>query len=151
MNKNYGFVTFYKNEEIKEKDTLKGNYIVYPNIEDSLRFFGLEDDYVITKVSFIEYEDLKSSEYYGYFNMKQSKEITIEKMYSYEEIISIMTSGKVNEVKLCRFIDKFKVEEEYKNNFKKLGCFIAQYLENVQGEKKKTMVKKYGQNSNKGC
>ena len=83
--------------------------------------------------------------------MKQSKEITVEKIYSYDEIISIMTSGKVNEVKMCRFIDKFKVEEEYKNNFKKLGCFVAQYLELVQGEKKKTMVKKYGQNNNKGC
>ena len=151
MNKYYGFVTFYKNEDIKEGKIMNNDIIVYPNIEDSLRFFSINDDVVITKVSCDKCEDLLNSEYYGYFNMKKTDEVMIEKIYSYEDIISMMATGKMNEVKLLRFIDKFRINEEDKQRFRKLGCFVSNYLDLVQGEKEKTKVKKYGQNSNKGC
>lgn len=151
MNKYFGFVAFYKEEDIKESEILEKDVIFYQNIEDSLRFFNIEDEIVITKISTDEQESLPDSDYYGYFNVNKTKKFKIEKVYSYDEIIDIMTSNTINEVRLTRFINSFCIKEIDKPRFRKLGCFVSNHLELVQGSKEKVMVKKYGENSNKGC
>ena len=151
MNKYLGFVSFYKGENIKEGDVLQKEVLFYSTLEDSLRFFHIEDEIVVTQISTTEYEMLPDSDYYGYFNINKTKEFKVEKVYSYDEIIDMMTSMAVNEVRLTRFINSFAIKEEDKNRFRKLGCFVSNYLELVQGNKQKVMVKKYGENSNKGC
>ena len=151
MNRYFGFVTFYKSDNIKEGDNLKKDIIMYPNIEDSLRFFTIEDDVVITQVSTNKCEELLDSDYYGYFNMKKASNFKIEKVYSYEEIIQIMTSKTKKEEKIERFIQRFKIEEKDREKFIELGRLVQKALELYQGSKEKTKVKKYGQNSNKGC
>ena len=151
MNKYFGFVTFYKEEDIKEGNVLNKEVIIYPNLEDSLRFFTIEDEVVIASVSTTKYESLPDSDYYGYFNMKKASEIKIEKIYSYEEIIEIMTSKTKKEEKVDRFLQRFKIEEQDREKFIELSPLVKNSLELFQGQKEKTMVKKYGQNSNKGC
>ena len=151
MNKYFGFVSFYKEENIKQGDIITKGNIIYQNIEDSLRFFSIGDDIIITKVSTQKYENLTDSDYYEYFNMKKSNLFVIEKIYSYDEIIEIMASKGKNEEKINRFLQKFKIKEEDKQKFIELGPWIKKSLELFQGQEEKILVKKYGQNNNKGC
>ena len=83
--------------------------------------------------------------------MKKTEEFRIEKIYSYKEIIEIMTSKRKKEEKVGKFLQKFRIEDDDIQKFIDLGPLVQHFLEIFQGSKGKTMVKKYGQNSNKGC
>ena len=118
MNKIKGYVTF-KGENIKENDVVNEQILVYKTIEDSLRFFDINEDKTITRVTVNGEIEKTSSKYYGYDDVIIANNIVIDEVLSYEQIIENMLNFGKNEVQLSRFLKSFKLNEEDKLEFLK--------------------------------
>ena len=118
MNKIKGYVTF-KGENVKENDIIKEQILVYKTIEDSLRFFDINEDKTITRVTVNGEIEKTSSKYYGYDDVIIANNIVIDEVLSYEQIIENMLNFGKNEVQLSRFLKSFKLNEEDKLEFLK--------------------------------
>lgn len=157
MKKQYGYVTF-TDGIVNPGTKLEGQIIVYPNIEDSLRFTELEDEKTISLVSYEKSQGITDSEYYGYYNMHVCNEIVVEKNYEYDEVVDIMLNGGKNEISMGKFIRSFKLSDADKERFasKDITTWKAiQYYQNddrsIFKESEKQLVKKYGKYNNKRC
>lgn len=118
MNKIKGYVTF-KGENIKENDVVNEQILVYKSIEDSLRFFSINDDKTVTRVTVNGEYETTGSKYYGYEGIIIANNIVIDEVLSYEQIIENMLNFGKNEVQLSRFLKSFKLNEEDKLEFLK--------------------------------
>lgn len=120
MKKNIGYVCFV-GKEVKEKDVINERLLVYKELEDSLRYIRLEDDKTICKVSVTGDSTLTNSKYYGYYDIIIANSIKIEEVLSYDKIVQIMLSDSKNELKLCRFLRSFELNEFDKEEFASKG------------------------------
>lgn len=118
MDKINGYVTF-NNNDVKENDIINEQILVYKSIEDSLRFFGINDDKTVTKVTVNGEFEKTGSKYYGYEDIIIANNIVIDEVLSYEQIIENMLNFGKNEVQLSRFLKSFKLNEEDKLEFLK--------------------------------
>ena len=90
-----GYITFLNIEsEIKENDVLNGNFLVYESMQDSLRFTKLDDDKIVTKVTVLGDYKLVDSDYYGYFNMAVTDKVLIDKILTYDDVITEALNNK---------------------------------------------------------
>lgn len=104
------------------------------NIEDTFRYFDIFAQNVTVCIvrgfgNIVEYED----EYNGYYNMYVSENIEILRELTREEIIQTMLNS--NEIKVCRFIQTFKLTNEEIEMFKKRFSsysIISKYIEYYQ-------------------
>lgn len=104
------------------------------NMEDTLRYFDATSDEVkICLVKGFGKFILEEDDYNGYYDMYSIENIEILKILSREEIIKIALG--LNELRVCRFIQSFKLsneeielfKEKFKNNIR-----VNQYLEYYQ-------------------
>jgi len=119
------------------------------NLEDTLRYFdGMNEEISICLVKgtgdIVEYED----DYNGYYDIYSSENIEILKELSREEII--LYGLNLNEIRVCRFIQGFKLSNDeielFKEKFAKNTCvlkLIEYYqLKNFDVFKTKTLFTK---------
>lgn len=124
---NKGLVNRYKKElEVGKIYTASGSvsfgndghgYHFCKNLEDTLRYFdGMNEEISMCLVKgtgkIIEYED----DYNGYYDMYSSEHIEILKELTREEIISYALN--LNEIRVCRFIQGFKLNSNEIKLFK---------------------------------
>lgn len=104
------------------------------NLEDTLRYFnGVDEEISICLVkgfgNIVEYED----EYNGYYDMYSSENIEIIKKLDRNEIINYAIN--LNEIRVCRFIQCFKLNNDeielFKERFSNLKR-VLQYLNYYQ-------------------
>lgn len=104
------------------------------NIEDTLRYFDAKDDEVKICIvrGFGEYA-IEEDDYNGYYDMFSIENIEIMKILSREEIIHIALN--LNEIRVCRFIQCFKLNNDeielFKEKFNK-NRSVHDYIEYYQ-------------------
>lgn len=104
------------------------------NIEDTLRYFDAKDDEVKICVvrGFGEFV-LEEDDYNGYYDMFSIENMEIVKILSREEIINIALN--LNELRVCRFIQCFKLKDDeielFKEKFNK-NRIVHKYIEYYQ-------------------
>lgn len=114
------------------------------NLEDTLRYFdGLNKEISICLVrgtgNIVEYED----DYNGYYDIYSSENIEILKELSREE--TVLYGLNLNELKVCRFIQGFKLNDDEIEMFKeKFNCnnTVLNYIEYYQFRNKEAFKKK---------
>ena len=144
-----GYVTF-KDKDIEEEKTINKNILVYNSIADSLRFFNLDDNKVITLVSVIGDYQKFNSEYYGYSDIILANNIKIKKILTYNEIIENMLVKDKTDEELSKFIKAYKLNEQDKERFSKISFdtwLAIKYFQDGQTgiykEDTKSLIKKY--------
>lgn len=104
------------------------------NIEDTLRYFDAKDDKVKICIvrGFGEFA-IEEDDYNGYYDMFSIENMEIVKILSREEIIHIALN--LNELRVCRFIQCFKLNNDeielFKGKFNK-NRSIHDYIEYYQ-------------------
>lgn len=104
------------------------------NIEDTLRYFDAKDDEVKICIvrGFGEYA-IEEDDYNGYYDMFSIENMEIVKILSREEIIHIALN--LNELRVCRFIQCFKLNNDeielFKEKFNK-NRSVHDYIEYYQ-------------------
>lgn len=103
------------------------------NMEDVLRYYNsFERDIEICLIKAEDVIEDYDDDYYGYYDMHSSSSFIILKVLSREEIIDIML--ETNEIRICRFIQGFKLtEEEIKlilNKYNRVEDYILYYQKN---------------------
>ena len=104
------------------------------NIEDTLRYFDAKDDEVKICIvrGFGEFV-LEEDDYNGYYDMFSIENMEIMKILSRQEIIHIALN--LNELRVCRFIQCFKLNDDeielFKEKFNK-NRSVLDYIEYYQ-------------------
>ena len=96
--------------------TTGNGYHMCCNLEDTLRYVDMEDDFVIAEVvgygDMVQYED----EYNGYYDMYATRKIYIKRFLSRKEIIDMMLNTYEN--RAYRFVQFYPLSEKEKEMFR---------------------------------
>lgn len=137
---NKGLVNRYGYQyELNKKYILNGelkwsengfHFCTYP--EDCLRYIdGFNDEFDMTEIeaggSIQQYDD----DYYGYYDMYASSEMTITKVLSREEFISLVVNSK-NENRVKRLINTVKLNEDEINLINAFYPKLKPYIDYYQ-------------------
>lgn len=107
-----------------------------PYLEDTLRYVnGMEEEIIIAKVTASREILTFDDDYYGYFDISATRELTINHILSREEIINHMLNR--NNLAIERFIKGYKLTEDEINQIKakfehdiSVSLAISYYQEN---------------------
>ena len=104
-------------------------YHMCSRLEDTLRYFDMNDEFVIGEVigfgDVVTYED----EYNGYYDMYAARKIYIKRFLKREEIIKMMLN--VNENRAFRFVQFFPLTDEEKEMFRLAYCSSSKVLDGI--------------------
>ena len=125
----------------------KGNgFHLCKRMEDTLRYFNaLEENIDMCLVRGSGQIDKQYDEYYGYYDMYAVEELEILKQLSRDEIIEIALN--LNDLRVCRFIQSFKLNaseiELFKRKFQNYES-VLNHIKYYQEKETEVFVKKRG-------
>lgn len=155
MEKSIGYITFKGENSVQENEEYNGKYIVFPSIEDSLKFSSPSEEKTIAMVEASDPFELADDDYYGYYNMIGATKVKIIHVLDYQEIITTMLDNSKRERARIKFLQGYKVHDEDLHKFEATGLDTWEAVEYYQrgnksiyregiGEK----VKRYGKYNN---